>query len=109
MGLAMQKRRRDESQEEEGGSPRKKTRTQNKFKKKNKPLPDWMKVRPAENKLTVPREYNGRAWWYCHPDTGGKCEGVYRRHKPAECRGQANKYKFKNKNANKKQRQEQGR
>ena len=35
--------------------------------------------------------WGGKQWWYCHKDTGGKCEGEYRRHKPNVCNGQARK------------------
>ena len=41
--------------------------------------------------MKKPRAWNGSQWWYCHPDTGGKCNGVYRIHKPHECRGMAKK------------------
>ena len=34
---------------------------------------------------------------FCNPDTGGKCDGKYRRHKPQDCEGRAFKGKFNNK------------
>ena len=34
---------------------------------------------------------------YCHPDTGGKCDGEYCRHKPSQCEGKAFKGKAKDK------------
>jgi hypothetical protein len=52
-------------------------------------LPDWMRKRPTEEELKKPRMYNKKNWYYCHPDTGGKCDGVYRRHMPKECNGKA--------------------
>ena len=51
--------------------------------------PEWMKERPAEEDLKKPRQWNGSEWWYCHPETGGKCDGQYRRHKPSQCEGRA--------------------
>ena len=43
--------------------------------------------RPTEVDLRKPKMWNGRQWWYCHKDTGGKCGGVHRVHKPQESRG----------------------
>ena len=59
----------------------------------NVPKPAWMHERPKEEDLHKPKEWNGKQWWYCHPDTGGKCDGEYRRHEPKECRGKAFKGK----------------
>ena len=41
--------------------------------------------------MKKPRTWNGLQWWYCHPDTWGKCNGVYRIHEPRDCRGMAKK------------------
>ena len=57
-----------------------------------------MSERPPEGELHKPRKWNGIDWWYCHPDTGGKCQGVYRRHKPAQCEGKAFMGRFSNVN-----------
>ena len=67
--------------------------------KKNKPA--WFNSRPSEDTLTTPKEWNGRMWYYCHTDTGGKCEGVWRQHRPSECKGKAHKF-----NSNEKVKQE---
>ena len=53
--------------------------------------PKWMFQRPKEEDLLKPRSWNGSQWWYCHKDTGGKCNGTYRIHKPQDCKGMANK------------------
>ena len=66
-------------------------------KKPQQEKPDWMHTRPAEKDLHKPRVWNGKDWWYCHPDTGGKCDGEYRRHKPSQCEGKAFKGKAKDK------------
>ena len=47
--------------------------------------------KPKEEDMKKPGAWNGSQWWYCHPDTGGKYNGVYRIHKPHECRGMAKK------------------
>ena len=57
-----------------------------KKKKQKKEKPKWMYQRPKDEDLKKPREWNGIKWWYCSPDTGGKCQGVYRVHKPSECK-----------------------
>ena len=59
----------------------------------NTPKPSWMHERPRESDLLKPKEWNGKKWWFCHPDTGGKCDGEYRRHEPKDCQGRAFKGK----------------
>ena len=68
----------------------------NKNRSQNPPKPSWMSQRPPEEDLHKPQKWNGNEWWYCHPDTGGKCNGVYRRHKPSQCEGRASKGRFGN-------------
>ena len=62
----------------------------------NVPKPDWMHQRPRDEDLLKPKEWNGKRWWYCHPETGGKCDGEYRRHEPKDCQGKAFKGKRRN-------------
>ena len=38
-----------------------------------------------------PRKYNNKKWYWCCPETGGKCNGVWRTHKPEDCRGAMHK------------------
>ena len=57
------------------------------------PKPEWIHERPKDDELHKPKEWNGKTWWYCHPDTGGKCNGEYRRHEPKDCQGRAFKGK----------------
>lgn len=40
----------------------------------------------SKEKLTEPRIFRGRSCYFWHKDTEGKCKGVYRRHKPNECK-----------------------
>jgi len=42
--------------------------------------------KPKDADLCKPREWNDYTWHYCSPGTGGKCKGLYRIHKPSECR-----------------------
>ena len=30
---------------------------------------------------------DGKQWYWCSPETGGKCAGALRRHKPQDCKG----------------------
>ena len=61
--------------------------------------PSWFQQRPDESELMKPKEWNGRKWHYCHPDTGGKCDGVWRQHTPSSCKGKA--YTFPDKQGTK--------
>ena len=54
--------------------------------------PQWFSKRPTKDKLHKPKEWKGKKWYYCHPDTGGKCDSVWRQHKPSECEGK--EYRF---------------
>ena len=70
---------------------KKATKTQNgtpsKKAKSIKEEPRWFNERPKTTDLHKSREWNGKTWWYCHPETGGKCDGKYRLHKPSQCQG----------------------
>ena len=46
----------------------------------------WFFKRPKDADLHKPKEWNGFTWHFCSPETGGKCDGVYRIHKPSECK-----------------------
>ena len=60
-----------------------------KKRKIRKEKPAWMFARPETKDLKKSREFNGKQWWYCSHETGGKCSGLYRLHKPSECKGTA--------------------
>ena len=77
-------KRKKRGSESEGENQEKKTE-----KRVQKEKPQWMNQRPNEADLRKPRTWNGAQWWFCHKDTGGKCDGVYRIHKPQECKGTA--------------------
>jgi hypothetical protein len=60
--------------------------------KKYQRIPDEeLRKPPPKDKMHAPRVMNGKEFWWCHPDTGGKCDGWWRRHKPTggddPCRG----------------------
>jgi hypothetical protein len=50
---------------------------------------------PPKDKMHAPRMFHGKEFWWCHPDTGGKCDGWWRVHKPTggdnPCRGVSKK------------------
>ena len=50
-------------------------------------LPRWMFERPKDGDLKKVKKYKNKEWWYCSSETGGKCDGMYRRHKPSGCKG----------------------
>ena len=37
--------------------------------------------------INKPIVFKGKKFWWCSPETGGKCAGALRRHKPSECKG----------------------
>ena len=46
-------------------------------------------TRKPKGDLSKPVIINGDSWWWCSPETGGKCTGVLRKHKPSDCKGWA--------------------
>ena len=79
-------KRKKKGSDGEGDNPEKKV---HKVTSNQQEKPQWMYQRPSESELKKPRTWNGAQWWFCHRDTGGKCDGVYRIHKPQDCKGTA--------------------
>ena len=75
-----------------GNTKKQKTKKSGKKSDPKGNKPAWFSKRPTDSELHKPKEWNGRKWYYCHKDTGGKCEGVWRQHTPSTCKGKA--YKF---------------
>jgi hypothetical protein len=57
----------------------------------HKEKPAWFSTKPADSDLKKAKTWNDKKWWYCCPETGGKCEGNWRIHTPKECKGTATK------------------
>ena len=51
--------------------------------------PSWFFKEPQDDELKKPKFWNNRNWYWCSPSTGGKCNGIYRAHKPSDCEGKA--------------------
>ena len=51
--------------------------------------PDWLfkHVPPQSDKIRLARTWNNNQYWWCDESTGGKCDGKWRIHKPADCKG----------------------
>jgi hypothetical protein len=47
--------------------------------------PSWFSKEPKEDKICKPK-------YYCSTKTGGKCDGQYHCHKPADCKGKAHHF-----------------
>lgn len=62
-------------------------------KSNRKVKPEWFKIAPVGDKKRKPRQWNNKDWWWCAPETGGKCAGNWRIHKPSACEGTAHKFK----------------
>lgn len=58
-----------------------------KSKKKATARPEWLdkKIKPANP--TDTKEFNNHTYYWCGSETGGKCGGTWRQHKPSECKG----------------------
>ena len=54
--------------------------------------PQWLTQEPDKDKLTKPREWMNKLWYWCGQKTGGKREKC-RQHKPSECEGRSYYYK----------------
>ena len=61
-------------------------------KSSKKEKPRWFSKRPEQGELSTPREWNGMMWYYCDKDTGRKCDGRWRQHKPSQCKGKAHQF-----------------
>jgi hypothetical protein len=60
--------------------------------KKRPEKPNWMSEKPKEENLRKSKSWSGKDWWYCSPETGGKCDGHWRVHKPSKCEGRSHKF-----------------
>lgn len=57
--------------------------------------PSWFYKKPKA--MLKPKMWNDKPWYYCSKKTGGKYDGQYRHHKPADCEGRAHKLEPKDK------------
>ncbi|MEL7340381.1 MAG: hypothetical protein AAGM67_07850, partial [Bacteroidota bacterium] len=53
--------------------------------------PKWLKHNVAPLDKNEVKKWGDFTYYYCCKETGGKCGGVWRTHKPTECRGSARK------------------
>lgn len=49
--------------------------------------PEWLAKSEKPNPLTKVMQHRNKAWHWCSPETGGKCNGKWRVHKPSEYKG----------------------
>ncbi len=73
-------------------APKKRGDDKDKDNKKRPDKPNWMSEKPKEGDLKKSKSWNGKDWWFCSPETGGKCEGNWRVHKPSSCEGRSHKF-----------------
>jgi hypothetical protein len=59
----------------------------NKDTKKKAEKPAWMSEKPKEENLRKSKSWNNKDWCWCSSETGGKCDGHWRVHKPSKCEG----------------------
>jgi len=51
--------------------------------------PKWLKNNERPSKLSETRKWKNNVYYFCCKETGGKCEGNWRTHKPKKCEGKA--------------------
>lgn len=104
IALQSQIKKLQDKEKEKKSGPKKGTRTFDKKKAfKDKGKQPWMTVRPSNDNLLKPKYYKNKAWWWCSPETGGKCNGHYRVHKPSECKADKFNARAKEKQLEKKE------
>jgi hypothetical protein len=53
------------------------------------PDPEWLAKNIKPSPIDKIAHHRGAPWHWCSPETGGKCAGCWRKHKPDECMGTA--------------------
>jgi hypothetical protein len=86
------------NKEKKGKSEETGTKKKGDFKDKDKDAkkkaekPASMSEKPKEENLRKPKSWNNKDWCWCSSETGGKCDGHWRAHKPSTCEGRAHKF-----------------
>lgn len=63
-------------------------------KERNRPpKPDWLVKQIKPRDVSKTREWNGKTWRFCCPESGGKCKGKWVTHTAKDCVGEAFKAK----------------
>jgi hypothetical protein len=79
--------------ESEETEPKKRDwKDKNKDTKKRAEKPAWMSEKPKEENLRKSKSWNNKDWCWCSSETGGKCDGHWRVHKPSKCEGRSHKF-----------------
>ena len=52
----------------------------------DKGRPKWFRQKPTQEEMHKSKFWNKAEWHYCSPETGGKCSGKWRIHKPKDCK-----------------------
>jgi hypothetical protein len=51
--------------------------------------PEWLAKNLKPSPFDKIAHHRGDPWYWCSPESGGKCNGCWRKHKPMECKGTA--------------------
>ena len=51
------------------------------------PRPDWLENHVKPNQVKDTKQWKNNTYHWCSPETGGKCDGKWRVHKPSKCKG----------------------
>ncbi|CAJ1950202.1 unnamed protein product [Cylindrotheca closterium] len=80
------KKKRKKDDDDRKPAPRKKNQKQER--------PDWFNHAPPHDKINETKHWNKIDWHWCCEATGGHCGGVWRAHKPKDCKPFKKKNKF---------------
>lgn len=84
--------RRDKAKKDKGKATsakgRKALRTPKDASRSSTKYAAWKTTYPGDADKAKPvTDDRGVQWWWCGPQTGGKCHGIYRTHKAQDCKG----------------------
>ena len=57
--------------------------------RKKQAVREKLKIEEKPHNIKEPVMFEGNKWWWCSKETGGKCDGKLRKHKPKDCKGSA--------------------
>jgi hypothetical protein len=80
--LKMYKQAQPEGKPFKGKAKDAKTRT-------HVPDPEWLAKNIKPSLIDKIAHHRGAPWYWYSPESGGKCAGCWRKHKPDECKGTA--------------------
>ena len=79
----LQRKLKGKKSEPSGGAKKDPTKSGTKLSR-----PEWLRKQIKPHNVNITREWNGKVWRYCCPESGGKCKGKWVTHKAKDCVGE---------------------